>query len=293
MREITYSQGLTIEDPALVTTMAVFCGKVWLPYDRVGDALQDALADARPQASRALQTDPARDRVQGWDAQYRDLFQAGVIERLPGPRHDSHQHRHDFEGHSIEEIIGERKSLYERAALRFHFTRANLPGVELFNTGVPKSEVDLASSLFFLDLPKIATNVDHILELRAEAQNGDVVQFWQMIEEQARYAAAQNEHEVARAEKIRAEFAKWNEDRFKFRGTTLGLTLLATLAWYWWTPELGWVAAATGLSVGAAMSVVPQWLGDVNARWATRNMQARRAFKCISCVDRKIQELTK
>src|ERR1700686_4225261 len=63
------------------------------------------------------------------------------------------------------------------------------------------------------------------------------------------------------------------------------LSLLATLAWYWWTPELGWVAAATGLAVGSGLSVVPQWLGDINAKWATRNMKAREAFKCISCVD--------
>src|ERR1700730_15895930 len=70
------------------------------------------------------------------------------------------------------------------------------------------------------------------------------------------------------------------------------LSLLATLAWYWWTPELGWVAAPTGLAVGAGMSVVPQWLGDINAKWATRNMKAREAFKCISCVDRKIRELS-
>jgi hypothetical protein len=292
VREITYSQGLTIEDPGLLATLSVFCGKVWLPYDRVGDALQDVLWEARPEVSRALERDPARHRVQEWDTQYKDLFRAGAIERLPGPRHDSHKHRRDFEDHTIEDIIGERRTLYERVALRFHFTRANLPGVELFNTGTPKQEVDLASSLFYLDLPKLSTNVENMLELREEAHKKDIGQFWQMIEEQANYAAAQNQPQLARAEKIRSDFATWNEDRFKLRGTTLGLSLLATLAWYWWTPELGWVAAATGLAVGAGMSVVPQWLGDINAKWATRNMKAREAFKCISCVDRKIRKLS-
>ncbi len=43
IREITYSQGLVVEDPVLLATLCIFCGTVWLPYDRVGDAIQDVL----------------------------------------------------------------------------------------------------------------------------------------------------------------------------------------------------------------------------------------------------------
>jgi hypothetical protein len=112
-----------------------------------------------------------------------------------------------------------------------------------------------------------------------------------MIEKEATYAEAQNQTSLSRSEKIRSEFKQWNRDRFRFRGTTLGLGLLTTLAWYWWTPISGWTGVETALAVGAGLSVVPQWLGDINARWVERNMKANKAFKFIGRVDRKIGQL--
>src|SRR6266851_1704296 len=160
MREITYSQGLIIQDPILVATLSVFCAKVWLPYSEVGDAVQEALISegALPQAIEALRTDPTRQKVAAWEADYAPLFECGALARLSGPRHGPHEHRHEFDDRSVAEIVGEERPIYERLGLRYHFTRADLPGVEFFDAGHPRNQVDLAAALFHLELPKITAH---------------------------------------------------------------------------------------------------------------------------------------
>src|SRR5271170_2167053 len=106
MRELTYSQGVVVDDPVLLATLCVFCDKIWLPYDRVGDAVQDVLTDARPEVAEALRRDPTRNRIAGWEAQYADLFKDRALQRLPGPSQDTHQHRNDFTDRSVEDVVG-------------------------------------------------------------------------------------------------------------------------------------------------------------------------------------------
>ena len=135
MRVVTYSQGLRIDEPTLVATLAIFCEKTWLPYERVGDTMQKVLeeAEALPDAVAALREDTVRQDVRQWDAALDDLFKEQIFERLPGPSATNHAaHRHEFDGQSIREIVGAPKSIYERLALRFHFTRGDLPGIEMF-----------------------------------------------------------------------------------------------------------------------------------------------------------------
>jgi hypothetical protein len=94
MRELTYSQGVVVDDPVLLATLCVFCDKIWLPYDRVGDAVQDVLTEARPEVAEALRRDPTRNRIAGWEAQYADLFKDRALQRLPGkPRFSSTSQR--------------------------------------------------------------------------------------------------------------------------------------------------------------------------------------------------------
>ena len=109
MREITYSQGVQIQDPSLAATLAIFCGRTWLPYERTGDAMRDALkaSGALPEAVAVLENDPARDAIRAWDDKYDQLYREQVFERLPGPTATDHsKHRHDFDEQSIAEITG-------------------------------------------------------------------------------------------------------------------------------------------------------------------------------------------
>jgi hypothetical protein len=295
MRVLTYSQGLRIEDPGLVATLAIFCDKTWLPYERAGDAVQQVLAEtgALTGALTALQNDPVRDAVRQWDETHDALFKEQVFERLPGPTAVDHSaHRHDFDGKSIAEIVGAQRSIYERLALRFHFTRGDLPGTEFFDSGTAVGDVDLARSVFFLDMPKLSVEPERILDLRADAQAHGLKEFWERIETEHRHAQTQGQPNSARAEKIRADFDKWNHERFNMRGYTAALGLVTTLAVYFWVPAAitGGTAEAVllGAAAGAAASSVPAWFGEMNARWATYNKSRNKAFNCISRIDRRL-----
>ncbi len=291
MRVLTYSQGLRIDDPTLVATLAIFCEKTWLPYERVGDTMQKVLEEtgALTDTVAALKKDPARHDVREWDAALDDLFKEQIFERLPGPSATNHAaHRHEFDDKSVSEIVGAPKSIYERLALRFHFTRGDLPGIEMFDSGTARSEINLAQSAIFLNLPKLRPiEPKRILDLRADAQAHGLKEFWEMIEHEYRLAQAQGQPNAARAEKIRADFERWNRERFELRGLTAGLGLATTLAAYLWGPT-GIGGAAEAILLGAAASTVPPWFGALNVWWVGHNKGRSEAFKCISRVDRRI-----
>ena len=290
MREVTYSQGLLIEDPSLVATLAVFCKKIWLPEANTAEAIASSFA-AEIAASgpwprgeaivKAIRSDDTPTRIERWEWQHKHFFQADVINRLPRSfaRAGKNTHREDFSEKSIEEVFGAKKPIYERLALRYHLTRADLPGTELFESGLTKRRVGLAAAVFYLQLPKINGDPERILEVREAAQKGDIGQFWQMIEEQAAYAEADGKPALARAEKIRSDFKKWKDDFFKSRGALLGSGLLATLCWYssQWAP----------LATFAAMAS----LGDINKWWVARQEKEHKAFKFINKIDSKLQKL--
>ncbi|HEY3909837.1 MAG TPA: hypothetical protein VGM07_08100 [Stellaceae bacterium] len=291
MRVLTYSQGLRIDDPALLATLAIFCEKTWLPYQRVGDTMQKVLEEegALPNALAALQKDPARDAIRAWDASYDDLFSEQIFERLPGPSAVDHSaHRDDFSDKSVAEIVGEPKSIYERLALRFHFGRGDLPGTEVFDSGVAHSEINLAQSVIFLNIPKLSPIAPKkMLDLRADVQAHGLKEFWEIIEHEYRLAQAQGQHNVARAEKIRADFDKWTAERTSLAGVTVGLGLVTTLAAYIWGAT-GVAAAGEGILLGAAASTVPSWFGPLNAWRVGFNKSRNKAFKCVSRIDRRI-----
>ncbi len=291
MRVLTYSQGLRIEDPALLATLAIFCEKTWLPYQRVGDTMQKVLEeeDALPDAVIALQNDPVRGAVQAWDAAYGELFSEQIFERLPGPSAVDHSaHRDEFSDKPIAEIVGAPKSIYERLALRFHFGRGDLPGLEMFDSGAAQSEINLAQSVIFLNLPKLSPiEPKRILDLRFDAQAHGLKEFWEMIEHEYRLSQAQGQHNVARAEKIRADFEKWAGERRALTGVSVGFGLVTTLAAYIWGPT-GVAAAGEAILLGAAASTVPPWFGQLNAWRAGFNKDRNKSFKCISRIDRRI-----
>jgi len=291
MREVTYNQGLLIEDPSLVVTLAVFCKKIWLPEANTAEAVADSFA-AEIAASgpwprgeaivKAIRSDDTPARIQRWEEQHKHLFQGDVIKRLPrsfAPA-EEHAHREDFSEKSIEEVFGAEKPLYERLALRYHLMRADLPGIELFESGAGKQRVDLAAAVFHLSLPKLNTDAQQVMELREAAQRADIGQFWDMIDEQAAYGEADGKPVLARAEKIRTEFKKWKDDYFKFRGVMLGTGLLTTLCWY----SSAWAPLATFAAMAS--------LGEVNRWWVARKeKEQHRAFKFISRIDSKLDDL--
>ncbi len=292
MRVLTYSQGLRIEDPALLATLAIFCDKTWLPYQSVGDTMQKVLEEegALPAALAALQEDPVRDAIYAWDADYDDLFTEQIFERLPGPSAVDHAaHRDEFSDKSVAEIVGGPRSIYERLALRFHFTRVDLPGTEMFDLGIAQSDVNLAQSVIFLNVPKLSQiEPKKILDLRADVQAHGLREFWEMIEHEYRLAQAQGQHDAARAEKIRADFDKWTSERRALMGVTVGLGVVTTLAAYFFGPT-GVAAPGEGILLGAAASTVPSWFGQLNAWRVGFNKDRNTAFKCMSRIDRKFR----
>ena len=142
--------------------------------------------------------------------------------------------------------------------------------------------------MLFLDLPKLTViKPKRMLDLRADAQAHGVDQFWEMIEHEYQLAQAQGQPNVARAEKIRADFEKWLHGRYWMRGYSLSLGLITTLAVYAWGPQ-GLGAAAEGILLGAAASSIPAWFGELNAGWVGLQRKDRKAFRCMSRIDRKL-----
>ena len=285
MREITYSQGVTISDSATLSTLAVFCDRVWLPSIQPAEAVAEAFeaevhsTGAWPKGEAIVKAIRSDESVSKWEEQYRPLFEANVLRRLPQTpgSPNEHNHRGEFDGKSIDEVFGAGKSVYERIALRYHLLRTDLPGAEFFESGADAKSVDLAKAVFHIQLPKISADPDRILEVREAAQKSNIGQFWEMIDEQAMYAEAEGKSAINRAEKIRAEFKKWKDDFFKFRGVLAGAALLTTLCWYssTWTPLLAFAAMSS--------------LGDVNRWWLTTREKEHKAFRFISKLDEKLQ----
>lgn len=292
MRTITYSQGVCIDDPGLVATLAIFCGKTWLPYDRVGDTMQKVLEEsgALPEAAVSLRNDPARNAIHNWDESYDVLYEEQVFERLPGPSAVDHStHRDAFDRKTIDEIAGAQKGIYERLALRFHYMRGDLPGIEMLDAGDAHGEVDLARSVIFLDLPKLKrVEPTRLLDLRADAKAHGLDQFWDMIENEYRKARAQGQPNFARAEEIRREFVEWNRGLSGIRGLIAGTAFVTTLAVYCWGPT-GMASPAEGILLGAAASTIPAWFSELNKRLVTYRRQDRQAFTCLSRIDRKLR----
>ena len=293
MREITYSQDLVIDDPNLLATLCVFCEKVWLPADLIKTrnlifALKRTLQNNQKLAPFAAQISDAMSRryhediLSTWEDKYTILFREGILERLHIDAFDREKVKdvQVFE-RTFKQLYGDMTTPRFAASLGYHLVRVHVPGLQLFDAGHPKKVVDVAGSVFHLQLPKITASPESILELRHRAHTSNIAQFWEMIEEHARYAEAQGEASLVRAEKIRNDFKQWNKDRWKFRGKSLYVGLLTTLAWYTWS------ASGAGLATLAAAD----WIGEVNQRWAQRKEKEGRSFKFITRVDAKLKKL--
>lgn len=285
VREITYSEGVVIDDPALMATLTIFCEKIWLPDTTVADHVQAALRDANDPAGDPVKWDERRATVQEWEHVRRDLFSEGVVRRLPPNSPEDHtEHRP-----SQKTLEG---PLYDRVCMRFHLIRGMVPpGTEFFDDGGAKAQADLAKSLFYLELPRIvAANPDQILSLRYEAQEAGLESFWGEIEEQTRLALGQEQNLVARAEKIRDDFAKWNRDRVWVRTGAITAGAMTTVALWAWGPD-GLAAPMEALVSGALLGFVPPWVTEWHAQWIDYNKHRRKAFKCISRIDRKMRQV--
>ena|SRR5271155_3613995 len=79
------------------------------------------------------------------------------------------------------------------------------PGIEIFDSGSARGEVDLVRSVFFLNLPKLAVQRGGILDLRADAQAHGLAEFWQLIESEYQYAQVHGQSNQATGQKIRAD----------------------------------------------------------------------------------------
>jgi hypothetical protein len=291
MKVLTYSQGLLIDDPFLLSTLSVFCERVWLPETRTAEAVADSVEKEIAQSgpwelgeaiSRGIRSDNTPEKIEQWEQQYRQLFENGALKRLPrssATLGQQHAHRHDFDDESIEEVLGTEKPIYERLALRYHLMRADLPGIELFDSSEAKERAELARAVFYLDLPKLNADPDRIWELREAAQRADIAQFWDMIEEQSAYGQSEGKPALVRAEKIRTEFKKWKDDFSKFRGALAGTGLLITLCWF------------SSVFAPLATFSAAMWLGDVNRWWVARQEREHRAFKFIARIDRKLSRI--
>lgn len=295
MQELTYSQGLIIEDPTLLATLSIFCAKVWLPYAHYAHDLahQSNLIlervpweDWPPRAQElieAVRSDPWVDKIINWDEQYSPFFKEGVLQRLTRRPHEHHEPTR-FVGH-LSEVFGkmyggpETLGVYAGLGLHYHLARTDNPGIELFDAGSRKKSVDLVGSLFYLQLPKISADPEKVLDLRSVARKSGVAEFWEMIDEHVHYAETRAELNPARAEKIRKEFKKWTKDRWKFRGKSLYVGLLTTLAWFdsKFAPFASFAAA--------------DWIGEVNQWWAGRKQNEGKAFKFISRIDGRLKKL--
>ena len=182
--------------------------------------------------------------------------------------------------------------VYDRVILKFHLIRGTItPGIEFFDDGEAKARVDLAKSIFYIDLPKLTVaSPQQILSFRHEAHRAGIADFWREIEEQSKWATGAGQSPVARGEKIRQDWEKWNRDRAWSRGAGVAAGALTTFVVWAWGPH-GLESAAEALAAGAALGFIPPWFTEWHARWIEYNSHRREAFKCISRVDKAIRKV--
>jgi hypothetical protein len=283
MKEITCSQDLLIEDKNLLAALCIFGGKVWLPYNHCAEDFVQAAAELpeeQQSVAASLAADPTRSRINKWEEEHRLLFKEGIVEYLPagGQAYTRRQGATDDLFYAAYGDVVKERGIITQLCLRFHFGRETA-GLSFFEGAEDAGEVELARSIFRLEIPKISGDDDAICELRGQAQKRDIKQFWQMIEELEARATGSGENYVRRAEKIQMDFEKWAGDRWVFRGKSLatgGLILLCLYNSNFWP-----LASLAGCS----------WIGDLNKAWAQRHDPKRKAFKFMARLHGKIKKL--
>jgi len=292
MKEITYSQDIVINDKDLLATLSIFCKKIYLPYPYVAnDVYASALQVDHPQKDEFLkhleqlrENDPERDLSFRFRDNHPILFGNNIIEFLPVHRYKDHKHRHIDDTEEVEnEMYGnlDHRGVSTKVILRHHIIRDDLPGTEFFEGKTQHGEIELARSIFHLELPKISGDDEKIFELRNLAQRKDINEFWERIEEQVEYADASNENYMARSEKIRKDFTKWTGENLKFRARGLVVGGLIGLCFV----NLHFVKPAA--VVGA------EWIGEANRRWIERKSLRTESFKFMSRIHGKIKKMSK
>lgn len=297
--KITYSEDIVIKNEALLATLSIFCDKIYLPYPNAAQDVKEhflrAGTDQFPSVQlivKGIDSDPQRAFIDNWNLRHSVLFQEDVIQYLPAPGVDCYTERvsrlkatgnYDSIRYNIiqrqKEMNLPEKGWYTVISLTDHLWRDDLPGYEFFEGSRSSSEITLARDIFFIELPEIMTDYRNILELRKVAQDAGISEFWAMIKEQTAYANAVPESYLARAEKIRIEFKKWCADRWRFRGKSLAVIGLVTLAFV----NSNYAPLAT--IAGA------DWIGELNRSWAQRKDIDSKAFKFISRLHGKIRQL--
>ncbi|MGB8991660.1 MAG: hypothetical protein WCD80_06360 [Desulfobaccales bacterium] len=301
--EITYSEDIVIKNETLLATLSVFCDKIYLPYPHAAQDVKayilrtgSAQFPSMQEIVKEIDSDPQKAFIDNWNLQHAALFQEGVLQYLPPPinflkpEYIKREHRLKDAGEydSVRDNVIQRMNLmnlhttgiYTVASLTEHLWRDDLPGYEFFEGSHYSSQITLSKEIFFIELPEILTDYRNILELRKLAQNAGISEFWAMIKEQTEYANAIPESYLARAEKVRKEFKKWCDDRWRFRGKSLavigGLVALAFV-------NSNYIPL--GIIAGAG------WIGELNRNWAQRKDKANKAFKFISRLHGKIRQL--
>jgi hypothetical protein len=299
--EITYSEDVVIKDETLLATLSIFCDKIYLPFPPAeqyvkalilqGGGIRNPLVQQRIKGIIS-HLNHQNAFINDWNMQHEILFKEGVLQYLPPPlviysevesllkdsgKYDSAYNRFRQQ---IKQINLAEKDIYTVITLTNHLWRIDLPGYEFFEGSRYASEIKLSRDIFFIELPKIMTDYRNILELRKVAKDAGISEFWAMIKEQTEYADANSESYLARAEKVRIEFKKWCNNRWNFRGKTLAVIGLVGLAFVNsnYTP-LATIAGA-------------DWIGELNRNWAQRKDIENKAFKFISRLHGKIQQLT-
>jgi len=296
--EITYSEDIVIKNETLLATLSIFCDKIYLPYPHAAQDVKELILRRSPAQFPSLQrilkeidSDPQKVFMDNWNLQHSVLFQAGALQYLPPPvvdypeavnrlketgDYDRAIHNHI---QRMKLINLHTKGIYTVIILTNHLWRDDLPGYEFFEGSRCSSEIRLSREIFFLELPEIMTDYQNILELRELTKNAGISEFWAMIKEQTEYANSVPESYLARAEKIRIEFKKWCDNKWKFRGKSLAVIGLVALAFV----NSNYAPLAT--IAGA------DWIGELNREWAQRKDNENKAFKFISRIHGKIRRL--
>jgi hypothetical protein len=140
--------------------------------------------------------------------------------------------------------------------------------------------LEIVRGIFSMELPKLTGKPEELCELRKTAQDNDIAAFWEMIEEQRKYAEANDEKYMARAEKIRDDFNQWMSDKFKLRATVpLVITGFAIL--YVVNPLL--------LPMG--LIATAPYFGDLNKWWAQRQSSKGPAFEVVRTIKGRMNKL--
>jgi hypothetical protein len=257
--KVVFASALTIRDPSLVSTLAIYYDKIYLPHP------YDLDPDARPLMRWAMKhlddLEYEQKQYVGWKERWRPLFDAGVLEVLPPAFGAADEEPQDLQERLLQELgysvpfFGRSDVFKGRVALALHalFSKTADPELIMSRPGATDTRhlrSTLATSLIRYRLPEVGElTAQQLLRVRTETQ-GDKQAFMRYLDQlvddvESRLASTQGDEREAALRTIERKIIPELEEH---------LLQHKLKAEQWLVKKLKFVAKGVGTALGLCLT---------------------------------------